>query len=89
MTRSGLSADPFPRRRTPVNRRNFLQLGAASLGWVALRPATRLYAAESTRRAGLIGTGCYGKSVLFRLLQVAPVEVVSLCADNRLKSQNG
>ena len=28
---------------------------------------------------GLIGTGWYGKSDLFRLIQVAPVEVVSLC----------
>jgi predicted dehydrogenase len=32
-----------------------------------------------TKRVGLIGTGWYGKADLFRLLQVAPVEVVSLC----------
>ncbi|MFN7628603.1 MAG: Gfo/Idh/MocA family protein, partial [Pirellula sp.] len=31
------------------------------------------------KRVGLIGTGWYGKADLFRLLQVAPVEVVSLC----------
>ncbi len=31
------------------------------------------------KRVGLIGTGWYGKSDLFRLIQVAPVEVVSLC----------
>ena len=31
------------------------------------------------RRVGLIGTGWYGKSDLCRLIQVAPVEVVSLC----------
>ena len=30
-------------------------------------------------RVGLIGTGWYGKCDLFRLIQVAPVEVVSLC----------
>lgn len=30
-------------------------------------------------RVGLIGTGWYGKSDLFRLIQVANVEVVSLC----------
>ena len=35
--------------------------------------------AQKKRRVGLIGTGWYGKSDLFRLLQVAPVEVVSLC----------
>jgi predicted dehydrogenase len=34
---------------------------------------------------GLIGTGWYGKCDLFRLIQVAPVEVVSLCdVDSRL-----
>jgi len=32
-----------------------------------------------TYRVGLIGTGWYGKSDLFRLIQVAPVEVVALC----------
>ena len=31
------------------------------------------------KRVGLIGSGWYGKSDLFRLIQVAPVEVVSLC----------
>ena len=35
--------------------------------------------AQKKPRVGLIGTGWYGKSDLFRLLQVAPAEVVSLC----------
>ncbi len=35
--------------------------------------------ADVPRRVGLIGTGWYGKSDLFRLIQVAPVEVVALC----------
>ena len=35
--------------------------------------------AANPKRVGLIGTGWYGKSDLFRLIQVAPVEVVSLC----------
>src|SRR5205814_7471093 len=30
-------------------------------------------------RVGLIGTGWYGKVDLLRLIQVSPVEVVSLC----------
>jgi predicted dehydrogenase len=34
---------------------------------------------ETTRRVALIGTGWYGKSDLFRLMQVAPVEIVALC----------
>src|SRR3989442_1563482 len=54
-----------------MNRRQFLMSGAA-----AMAPA---YADQKTRRVGLIGTGWYGKSDLFRLIQVAPVEVVSLC----------
>ena len=54
-----------------MNRREFLLSGAA-----ALTPA---YADQKTRRVGLIGTGWYGKSDLFRLIQVAPGDVVSLC----------
>jgi predicted dehydrogenase len=34
-------------------------------------------------RVALIGTGWYGKSDLFRLMQVAPVEVVALCDPDR------
>jgi predicted dehydrogenase len=34
---------------------------------------------QKTYRVGLIGAGWYGKSDLCRLIQVAPVEVVSLC----------
>lgn len=40
---------------------------------------------EKTYRVGLIGTGWYGKCDLWRLMQVAPVEVVSLCdVDSRM-----
>jgi predicted dehydrogenase len=35
--------------------------------------------AEPALRVGLVGAGWYGKSSLLRLLQVAPVRVVSLC----------
>jgi predicted dehydrogenase len=55
-----------------MNRRNFLQSGAA-LG------AAQAFAAGENKRVGLIGSGWYGKSDLLRLIQVAPVEVVSLC----------
>lgn len=37
-----------------------------------------------SKRVGVIGCGWYGKSDLFRLLQVAPVEVVSLCDVDRM-----
>ena len=34
---------------------------------------------EKVRRVGLIGCGWYGKIDLFRLIQISPVDVVSLC----------
>lgn len=37
------------------------------------------FADGKPRRVGLIGTGWYGKIDLLRLIQIAPVEVVSLC----------
>src|ERR1044072_4857469 len=40
------------------------------------------------KRVGLIGTGWYGKADLLRLIQVAPVEVVSLCdVDKRMLAE--
>jgi predicted dehydrogenase len=61
-----------------MNRRNFIKMTAAG---VALSGLTG-YAAEfadQKKRVGLIGCGWYGKCDLLRLIQVAPVEVVSLC----------
>ena len=66
-----------------MNRRQFLETSAAGLVLSAAAPlALRSFAAgadQKPKRVGLIGTGWYGKCDLFRLLQVAPVEVVSLC----------
>jgi predicted dehydrogenase len=58
-----------------MNRRQFLGTS------VSLAAATGLYAAPEDKplRVGLIGCGWYGKCDLLRLIQVAPVEVVSLC----------
>ena len=63
-----------------INRRRFLKTTSASLALSTLGPqgVDMLYQ-EKPWRVGLIGTGWYGKSDLFRLIQVAPVEVVSLC----------
>src|SRR6266567_7576863 len=61
-----------------MNRRKFLQASAAGLALTGLAG----YAAEFSdpkKRVGLIGCGWYGKCDLFRLIQVAPIEVVSLC----------
>ncbi len=63
-----------------MNRRNFLKTGAAGLAYSALAGgAAGLIAAEQKKRVGLIGCGWYGKCDLFRLIQVSPVQVVSLC----------
>jgi len=65
------------------SRRDFLKTSslaasAATIG--ALDISRSAYAAGSDQlKVGLIGCGWYGKSDLCRLIQVAPVEVVSLC----------
>ncbi len=61
-----------------MNRREFIKVGTAGMALTALSS----YAAEvgdQKKRVGLIGCGWYGKCDLVRLIQVAPVEVVSLC----------
>ena len=66
-----------------MNRRSFLLSGAAA-GAIQTAPYDR----SKRRRVGLIGTGWYGKCDLFRLIQVAPVEVVSLCdVDRRMLAE--
>ncbi|MCC6861528.1 MAG: Gfo/Idh/MocA family oxidoreductase, partial [Bryobacterales bacterium] len=63
-----------------MNRREFFQSSAAGLALP--------FAADKPRRVGVIGPGWYGKCDLFRLIQVAPVEVVSLCdVDKRMLAQ--
>lgn len=63
-----------------INRRKFLQTASASLALTALGPSgLALVYPQKPLRVGLIGTGWYGTSDLFRLNQVAPIEVISLC----------
>src|SRR5512134_941197 len=61
-----------------LSRRRFLMAGGAALAFSRL-PSYAAEFADAKKRVGLIGTGWYGKCDLFRLIQVAPVEVVSLC----------
>ncbi len=59
-----------------MNRRCFFQTaGSAALygGYAAA------FADQKPLRVGLIGSGWYGKSDIFRLNQIAPIEIVSLC----------
>jgi predicted dehydrogenase len=61
-----------------MNRRKFIQIGAAGLALSALGNYAAEFA-DQKKRVGLVGCGWYGKVDLLRLIQVAPVEVVSLC----------
>jgi predicted dehydrogenase len=69
--------------RLIMDRREFLQvatstavgLGVAAAAW----PGAFAADTPKPKRVGLIGCGWYGKVDLFRLIQIAPVEVVSLC----------
>jgi len=62
-----------------MNRRDFVLASAAGMALSATAGRSAEFADRKLARVGLIGTGWYGKCDLFRLLQVAPVEVVSLC----------
>src|SRR5258708_28543878 len=65
-----------------MDRLPYLQAGLTGL----LASAARNYgleAAETPKRVGLIGCGWYGKSDIFRLVQISPVEIVSLCDVDR------
>ena len=67
-----------------MHRREFLKHSAAAVALSGL-PSYAEQLAGPRKRVGLIGTGWYGKTDLFRLIQVAPVDVVSLCdVDSRM-----
>ncbi len=65
-----------------MNRRQFLATSAAALAWSRV-PGYAAELVDQKKRVGLIGCGWYGKCDLLRLIQVAPVEVVSLCDVDR------
>ncbi|MFY0652427.1 MAG: Gfo/Idh/MocA family oxidoreductase [Cyclobacteriaceae bacterium] len=63
-----------------INRRKFLQTASASLAMTAVGASALGFSfPQKTLRVGLIGAGWYGKNDVFRLIQVAPVEVISVC----------
>ncbi len=63
-----------------INRRQFLNSAGATLAYSILGAAgLDIFYNPTSYRVGLIGTGWYGKNDLFRLVQVAPVEIVALC----------
>ncbi len=64
---------------TTFSRRHFIKGSSAALAFAALRANGMHFIQPSPRRVALIGTGWYGKSDLFRLMQVAQTDVVALC----------
>ena len=72
-------------QKSRMNRREFIQVSAAGVALSASGNFAAEFADQKPKRVGLIGPGWYGKADLFRLIQVAPVEVVSLCdVDKRM-----
>ena len=67
-----------------MHRRQFIAATSAAAGLSLTAAAQQRLIAEEVadqkpKRVGLIGCGWYGKNDLFRLIQVAPTQVVSLC----------
>ncbi len=71
-----------------MNRREFLRAAGAGVALSTLGNYAPAFAQPKPKRVGLIGPGWYGKSAMFRLLQVEPVEVVALCdVDKRMVAE--
>ena len=69
---------------TDVQRRNFLKNSINLLTFLPLYSLKDGFIDLSKKyRVGLIGAGWYGKSDLFRMMQVVPTEVVALCDVNK------
>jgi predicted dehydrogenase len=65
-----------------IGRRRFLTTSSAVVA-TGLLGADGADVAAKPRRVGLIGAGWYGKSDLWRLVQVAPVEIVAVADPDR------
>src|ERR1700704_6948963 len=72
-----------------MNRRDFFQASsAAGLAFSIGGKHASGFAGREAKRVGLIGCGWYGKADLLRLIQVSPIEVVSLCdVDKRMLAE--
>lgn len=65
---------------TILKRRNFIKAASASLLLTSFNSyGFEFFGNEKPKKVALIGTGWYGTGDLLRLIQVANVEVVSLC----------
>jgi predicted dehydrogenase len=73
-----------------LNRRKFIKGATASLALASLSATGMNVKTDKVYNVALIGSGWYGKSDLFRLIQVSPVNVVALCdADKNMLNEAG
>lgn len=70
-----------------MDRREFLKSGGAGMAVMSLNSGLFAAAPAKTLKAGIIGSGWYGKVDLLRLLQVADVDVVGVCDADRLMAE--
>ena len=62
-----------------MDRRDFIRRTATAASVAAIASRAHAAPASKPRRVGLIGCGWYGKCDLLQLINIEPVEVVSLC----------
>ncbi len=74
-----------------INRRKFVKGISATAALTAFGGiGMSFHGVQQQWRVGLIGSGWYGKSDTFRLIQVAPVEVVAVCdVDQNMLNEAG
>ena len=71
-----------------MKRRTFLKQTAASSALVSVAPWVHVSGAKEAPKVGLIGSGWYGKCDTLQLLNVADVEVVSVCdVDSKMANE--
>ena len=71
-----------------MDRRKFIFTGAGAAAALSSLAYAQDFDRAKKRRVGIIGPGWYGKADLLRLIQVAPVEVVSMCdVDKKMLSE--
>ncbi len=71
------------------NRRDFIKGSSAVLAMAALKAnGMAIFDQGTVRRVALIGCGWYGKSDLFRLMQVTRVNVVGICDPDKQMLEN-
>jgi predicted dehydrogenase len=71
-----------------MNRRDFLKTSAAGVALSTLGRVPAFASSGTPLRVGVIGVGWFGKLDTCRLIQVAPVEVISVCDADKEMANN-